>query len=103
MVATGVISGVDSHIVQHEGDLVGLVCDLVRFDTTSVDLSPGSDHTSNHEADLQAYVAGRLRALGCEIDQWEPDPADFAGHPMMPPWHHWENRPITVGRLRGTG
>jgi acetylornithine deacetylase len=103
MVATGIISGVDSHIVQHEGDLVGLVCDLVRFDTTSVDLSPGSDHTSNHEADLQAYIAGRVRALGCEVDQWEPDPADFADHPMMPPWHHWKDRPITVGRLRGTG
>ena len=22
---------------------------------------------------------------------------------MMPPWHHWRNRPLTVGTLRGSG
>jgi acetylornithine deacetylase len=22
---------------------------------------------------------------------------------MMPPWHHWRNRPLTVGLFRGTG
>ncbi len=103
MLATRVISGVDEHIARHEGGLIGLVCDLVRFDTTSVDLSPGSEHTLNQEADLQAYVGERLRALGCNVDQWEPDPAEFADHPMMPPWHHWKGRPITVGLLHGAG
>jgi acetylornithine deacetylase len=103
MVTTVALSGVDDHIVQHEAELVELVRDLVRFDTTSVDLSPGSDHTSNQEAELQAYVGDRLRTLGCRVDQWEPDAAEFAGHPMMPPWHHWRNRPITVGRLSGAG
>jgi acetylornithine deacetylase len=96
-------SRVDEHIAAHEDDLVRLICDLVRFDTTSVDLSPGSDHTRNQEAELQAYVGERLRALGCQVDQWEPDPAEFAAHPMMPPWHHWRDRPLTVGVLRGAG
>jgi acetylornithine deacetylase len=94
---------VDDHIAAHEDDLVHLVCDLVGFDTTSVDLSPGSAHTQNQEAELQAYVGDRLRALGCEVDQWEPDPAEFADHPMMPSWHHWDDRPLTVGVLRGVG
>jgi acetylornithine deacetylase len=94
---------VDDHIVTNEVQLVELVRDLVRFDTTSVDLSPGSGNMSNQEAELQAYVGDRLRSLGCEVDQWEPAAADFAAHPMMPAWHHWENRPLTVGRLPGAG
>jgi acetylornithine deacetylase len=94
---------VDEFIAAHTDDLVELVRSLVRLDTTSVDLSPGSAHTENQEAELQALVGDRLRALGAEVDQWEPEPADFADHPMMPPWHHWRNRPITVGTVRGSG
>ncbi|MGH3021956.1 MAG: M20/M25/M40 family metallo-hydrolase, partial [Gaiellaceae bacterium] len=84
-------------------ELVELVRALVRLDTTSVDLSPGSAHTTNQEADLQAYVGERLRGIGAEIDQWEPDAAEFADHPMMPSWHHWRGRPLTVGTIRGAG
>jgi acetylornithine deacetylase len=94
---------VDEHIEANVEELVELVRALVRFDTTSVDLSPGSARTTNREADLQAYVGGRLRALGAEVDQWEPDAAELAGHPMMPPWHHWRGRPLTVGTIRGAG
>jgi acetylornithine deacetylase len=96
-------SVVDEFISARRDALVELVGSLVRFDTTSVDFSPGSSHTENQEAELQAFVAERLAAIGAEVDQWEPDPADFADHPMMPAWHHWRNRPITVGTLRGAG
>jgi acetylornithine deacetylase len=96
-------TAVDEFISSHADDLVELVRSLVRLDTTSVDLSPESEHTENQEAELQALVGERLRAAGAEVDQWEPDPAEFADHPMMPSWHHWRNRPITVGTLRGTG
>jgi acetylornithine deacetylase len=94
---------VDRHIEANANGLVELVRSLVRFDTTSVDLSPGSAHTTNEEADLQAFVGERLRALGAEVDQWEPDAAELAGHPMMPPWHHYRGRPLTVGTIRGAG
>jgi acetylornithine deacetylase len=94
---------VDAYVDSHADDLVGLVQSLVGFDTTSVDLSPGSTHTTNEESDLQAFVAERLAAMGAEVDQWEPDPAEFADHPMMPPWHHWRGRPLTVGTIRGAG
>jgi len=96
-------SAVDEAISDRTDDLVELVRSLVRFDTTSVDLSPGSSHTENQEAELQSFVSERLAATGAEVDQWEPDPADFVDHPMMPRWHHWRNRPLTVGTLRGTG
>ena len=94
---------IDTCVEARRDDLVELVRQLVRFDTTSVDLSPGSDHTENEEEPLQALLAARLGALGAEVDRWEPDPVSFAGHPMMPSWHHWRGRPITVGVLRGRG
>jgi acetylornithine deacetylase len=99
----GLERAVDGYVDAHVGDLVELVRRLVQFDTTSVDLSPGSSHTTNEEADLQAYVAERLAGLGAQVDQWEPDAREFADHPMMPPWHHWQGRPLTVGTLRGSG
>ncbi|MGH3043061.1 MAG: ArgE/DapE family deacylase [Gaiellaceae bacterium] len=94
---------VDQHIESNANELVELVRSLVRFDTTSVDLSPGSAHTANEEADLQAYLGERLRGIGAGVDQWEPDAGDFADHPMMPPWHHWRGRPLTVGTISGAG
>ena len=96
-------ASVDAYVDSHVDELVGLLRALVGFDTTSVDLSPGSTHTTNDEGDLQAFVGDRLAAMGAEVDQWEPDPAEFADHPMMPPWHHWRGRPLTVGTIRGAG
>ena len=99
----GVMKAVDEFITERTDDLVGLVRSLVGFDTVSVDLSPGSDHRRNEEAQLQEFVGTRLGGLGAEVDQFEPDAAALRSHPMMPPWHHWEGRPITVATLRGGG
>lgn len=90
-------------MTEHVDRLVDLTRTLVRFDTTSVDLSPDSTHRENEEAELQAFVARELAEAGAEVDQWEPDAAELADHPMMPPWHHWGNRPLTVGTFRGRG
>ena len=103
MIGVALESAVDEHISARADDLVELVRSLVQFDTTSVDLSPSSTHTSNDEAGLQAFVGERLAAIGAEVDQWEPDPTHFTNHPMMPPWHHWRDRPLTVGTLHGKG
>jgi acetylornithine deacetylase len=97
------VEAVDGFIEAGRDDLVDMVRRLVGFDTTSVDLSPGSTHTTNDEGALQEYVGEELAGLGAEVDQWEPDPAEFREHPMMPPWHHWRGRPLTVGTLRGAG
>jgi acetylornithine deacetylase len=98
-----VAADADAFIAERLDDLVQLTRDLVGFDTVSVDLAPGSEHRTNQEGDLQAYVGGVLAGLGAEIDQWEPDPAALRDHPMMPPWHHWEGRPITAATFKGTG
>ena len=97
------LGSVDRYIEEGEAELAGLVRTLVRFDTTSVDLSPASEHTENDEGGLQEFAAGRLRSLGAKVDQWEPDADALRRHPMMPPWHHWHNRPLTVGTIAGAG
>ena len=96
-------AAVDDYIGSHEDELVEIVQALVRFDTTSVDLSPGSDNVTNEEAKLQEYVATQLEAIGADVDQWEPDAREFADHPMMPEWHHWRDRPLTAAVLHGAG
>jgi acetylornithine deacetylase len=99
----GVWGELDTFVTEHVGDLVELTQALVRFDTVSVDLAPGSEHRRNDEGALQEFVGGVLAGLGADVDQWEPDAAALRDHPMMPPWHHWEGRPITAATFPGTG
>jgi acetylornithine deacetylase len=96
-------AAVDSFIHERTGDLVELVRAMVGCITVSVDLSPGSEHRENEERRLQELLADRLARLGAQIDQFEPDAQALRDHPMMPPWHHWKERPITVATLRGAG
>jgi len=93
---------VSAWIEQHRDALAGLLAELVRFDTTCVEpaVEPGR---RNQEADCQAYLRERLARIGAELTAVEPDPARFAGHPMMPAGHHWDGRPMTLARIRGTG
>lgn len=97
----GLVEAVDTFIEERTDDLVALVRDMVGCNTVSVDLSPGSEHRENEEGRLQGLLANRLAGLGAEIDQFEPDADALRNHPMMPPWHHWDGRPITVATLRG--
>ena len=68
-------------IAAREDELVALLCDLIRFDTTSRD-DPGAP--ARDEAALQAHLAARLGAAGADVDVWEPAPEDVAGHPVTP-------------------
>jgi acetylornithine deacetylase len=99
----GPAEAVDAYVAQRTDELVELVRSLVGFETVSVDLSPESEHRENQEAELQEFVADRLRGLGADVDLFEPDAAALRDHPMMPPWHHWKGRPITVATLPGAG
>jgi acetylornithine deacetylase len=99
----GLAGAIDTFIAERTDELVQLVRTLVGFNTVSVDLSPGSEHRENQERELQLFVSDRLRGLGADIDLFEPDAASLRDHPMMPPWHHWEGRPITVATLKGVG
>ena len=82
------LAGLDAAVEARRDDLVGLVQGLVRFDTTVSRSLARVNPYRKQERELQALVAARLASMGAEVDQWEPDPSEFAGHPMMPPWHH---------------
>jgi acetylornithine deacetylase len=99
----GLAEAVDSFIQERTHDLVELLRAMVACNTVSVDLSPGSEHRENEEARIQELLGDRLAGLGAEVDQFEPDAESLRNHPMMPPWHHWKGRPITVATLRGSG
>ena len=86
-------------ISRREGDLVELLRDLVRFDTTSH--APGD--APRDEAALQGLLAARLRAVGATVDLWEPDVSALAGHPMVPAGFSFAGRPQLAATFAGAG
>jgi acetylornithine deacetylase len=87
------------YLDQHPNRVVEITQKLVQADT--VFMGPGTP--ARQEKQCQEWIASFLTELGCTVDQWEPDPADFQDHPMYQQRLRWEERPITVGVLPGTG
>jgi acetylornithine deacetylase len=88
-------------IAARREEIVALACDLIRFDTQS---RRDPSAPPRREAALQAYLAERLRQAGAEVDLWEPDPADAAGHPLTPAGGiGFAGRPQLAARFRGAG
>jgi acetylornithine deacetylase len=86
-------------IERRRDDLVALATDLIGFDTISRDI----EDPPREEADLQEYLAGRLRTLGAEAEVWEPTPEDVAGSRLVPPGLRFDGRPQMVARFPGAG
>jgi acetylornithine deacetylase len=88
-----------AEIARREHDLVELLRDLVRLDTTTH--MPGD--APRDEVALQELLAGRLRTAGAAVDLWEPDVTALAGHPMVADGFSFAGRPQMVARFAGTG
>ena len=88
-----------NEIADRESELVDLLSELIRFDTTTH--TPGVQ--PRDEAALQDMLGRRLRDRGAEVRVWEPDPASIAGHPMVPDGFTFAGRPQLTGRFHGTG
>jgi acetylornithine deacetylase len=86
-------------IPRRRDDLIELAGALVGFDTTA--RNPGDP--PRQEAELQNYLADRLRAAGATVDVWEPSPHEIEGRPLVPPGLGFEGRPQLVARFAGTG
>ena len=78
------------------GELVSLTSALIALDTTARD----AGEPPRDEERLQRLLAGRLAALGAEIDLWEPAPTG-AGGQFVPPGLDFVGRPQLVARLAG--
>ncbi len=86
-------------IARRRDDIVTLATDLIRFNTTAREINdPPRD-----KAALQEYLGARLRAVGAEIDIWEPRPEDVAGNRMTPAGLRFEGRPQLAARFPGAG
>lgn len=90
---------VRDEIASRRDELVGLATDLIRFDTTARE--PGEP--AHQEADLQHYLAARLRRAGAEVDLWEPAEGELAGSPQVPDDIDFRGRPQLVARFAGAG
>ncbi len=86
-------------IGRRRDELVALASDLIGFDTTAREVAdPPRD-----EVALQEYLASRLRAVGAEVDLWEPTPEDVASSPLVPPGLRFDGRPQLAARIPGRG
>ena len=79
-------------------EIVGIVSDLVAFDTTARE---AEDPPHDEEA-LQRYLKARLEAVGAQTDLWEP-PATLKDGRHVPSEMSFTGRPQLAARLRGTG
>ncbi len=86
-------------IASRRDELVALTTELIGFDTTARNV----DDPPRQEAALQEHLGARLSSAGAEVEIWEPDPAELAGHPLLPDGLGFEGRPQLVARFTGTG
>ncbi|MGW1549553.1 ArgE/DapE family deacylase [Streptomyces sp. NPDC002346] len=93
-------AGLLAEIDRRADDLIGLTCDLVRFDTT---VRGDASESARDEADLQEYLAGRLRRAGATVDVFTPKPGDLPDSPQTPPGLGFDGRPQLIARFPGTG
>jgi acetylornithine deacetylase len=97
-------AGLEGRVVEEIGrrgdELLDLLATLVGFDTRA----PDPDYAPRDEAALQAHVAARLRAVGMEVDVWEPDSASLRPtRYAIPDDHTFRGRPQLVARAPGVG
>ena len=78
-------------------DLHDLLATLVAFETTG---RMGREPAHDEEA-LQRLLAGRLEAIGADVDLWEPEVP--RGQRCAPEGMDFSGRPQLVGRIAGTG
>ncbi|MFE7352266.1 ArgE/DapE family deacylase [Streptomyces sp. NPDC057543] len=89
-----------AEIDRRTDELIRLTTDLVGFDTT---VRGDAREPARDEADLQEYLAARLRAAGATVDVFTPKPGDLPDSPQTPPGLGFDGRPQLVARFAGTG
>lgn len=80
-------------------ELTALAAELIACDTTSRD--PGDP--ARDEAKLQGVLAARLRAIGGEVELFEPDPMVAGQSATIPFALDFKGRPQLIARLPGSG
>jgi len=102
-VASGELTKLEERVVRRiregEDELVSLVSELVACDTTARD--PGDP--PRDEVRLQQLLAARLRALGAQVELFEPEPILAGQSPTIPFALDFAGRPQLIAALPGAG
>ena len=73
--------------------LIGFLRTLVSFPSVT-----------GEELQIQNFIAGKLKAMGIQVDMWEPDHEKLKKHPAyLFSERGYRDRPNVVGVCRGTG
>lgn len=88
-------------IEERRGEIVGLLTELIGFDTTT---RGEPDEPAREEAALQAHLAAILEAAGAEVELWEPAPGELDRWPrQVPEGLGFAGRPQLLARFPATG
>jgi len=84
-------------IERRRQEIIGFLQEMVRIPSPV-----GEEH------DIEVFVADKLKAMGLEVDMWEPDLEEIKRHPDFISYSLLEEkgfkgRPVVVGVLKGTG
>jgi acetylornithine deacetylase len=93
MTATSVRTEILQAVDSKTAEIAAFLRKLVQFDSET-----------GKEAPIQQFIAGSLREMGLEVDEWVPDLAELAKHPAYVPSddRDFTGRPNVVGIHRGT-
>ena len=93
--------GVEERILEN---IEGSRQELIRFlqDLIRIPSPVGEEH------DVQMFVADKLKAMGLELDIWEPDVEEVKQYPDLVTYpvldeRGFKGRPVAVGTLKGSG
>lgn len=88
----------------HAKDVSGLLSDMIAI--PSVNPWFGGDKALQREGDVQRFLAKKMRALGADIDMFEPDPKALAKYKGRPGYYEdrdFTDRPNMAATVKGTG
>lgn len=91
-------------ITSHREDVVAFLQDMVRIPSVNPWFLDASGPA--YEKQVQDIIAAKMRTLGAQVEQWEPDPAQlakYAGKPGYYPEHQFQGRPNQAALLKGAG
>jgi acetylornithine deacetylase len=93
------------HWIEENGEsVVELLQEMIRVPSITPWFEP--DPELSQEDGVQEIIAGRMEALGAEVERWEPDPEALSEYEERPGYyadHEFEGRPNQAAVLRGGG
>ncbi|MHA1833560.1 MAG: ArgE/DapE family deacylase [Candidatus Baldrarchaeia archaeon] len=80
-------------IDENQKEIIKFLQELISFPSVS-----------GNEAEIQNFIAQKLKNMGLKVDVWEPDINELKKHPgYVPIEGNYKNRPNVVGILKGKG